>query len=184
MDSHTQRKSQRERLLADRSAAADRAEREQALRAQVGRWLAHAGCRALGFYWPIRGEPDLREVVGDWLRADAGRIAALPVISGDTLVFHAWTPEALMRAAEFGIPVPAHGRPVQPDCLLIPCVGFDARRYRLGYGGGYYDRTLAKLVPWPLTVGIAFESGRIDTLEPHAHDMQLDVVITDAAIDS
>jgi 5,10-methenyltetrahydrofolate synthetase len=87
-----------------------------------------------------------------------------------------------MRAAEFNIPVPAHGRPVQPDALLIPCVGFDAQRYRLGYGGGYYDRTLAQTVPWPLCVGIAFESGRLETIDRQPHDMQLDVVITDTGI--
>ncbi len=135
-------------------------------------------------YWGFTGRsgasPTCASVISQWLSADARRVASLPVITGDTLEFHVWTPEALMQAAEFGIPVPAHGRPVQPDCLLIPCVGFDARRYRLGYGGGYYDRTLAQTVPWPLCVGIAFESDRIDTLEPLPHDMQLDVVITDA----
>ena len=71
--------------------------------------------RALGFYWPIRSEPDLRGVVADWLEAGPHRVAALPVVSGDVLSFHAWTRDAPMRAAEFGIPVPAHGRPVQPD---------------------------------------------------------------------
>ena len=71
---------------------------------------------------------------------------------------------------------------MHPDALLIPCVGFDARRYRLGYGGGYYDRTLARMVPWPLTVGIAFECGRLDTIEPRPHDMQVDVVITEAGV--
>jgi len=180
LDSEAQRKSQRERLLAARLAATDRVEREPTLRKQVGEWLARADARVLGFYWPIRGEPDLREVIAQWLSADARRVAALPVITGNALEFHAWTPEALMQAAEFGIPVPAHGRPVHPDCLLIPCVGFDAHRYRLGYGGGYYDRTLAQTVPWPLCVGIAFESDRIDAFEPRPHDMQLDVVITDA----
>ncbi len=63
-----------------------------------------------------------------------------------------------MRAGDFGIPVPAQGRAVQPECLLIPCLGFDAKRFRLGYGGGYYDRTLAALIPFPLVVGIAFDA--------------------------
>jgi 5,10-methenyltetrahydrofolate synthetase len=86
-----------------------------------------------------------------------------------------------MRAGAYGIPVPAHGRSVQPDCLLVPCVGFDRARYRLGYGGGFYDRTLADLVPWPLTVGIAFEATRVESIGPASHDIQLDVVLTDAA---
>jgi 5,10-methenyltetrahydrofolate synthetase len=86
----------------------------------------------------------------------------------------------MVQAGAFGIPVPAHGRVVQPDCLLIPCVAFDNARHRLGYGGGYYDRTFASLVPWPLAVGIAFEALRVDSIDPQPHDMQLDVVLTDA----
>lgn len=158
----------------------ERAQRERELAAQVASWLTHADARALGFFWPIRGEPDLRTVVADWLQGDPHRVAALPVVNGDTLVFHAWAREAPMRAGDFGIPVPAQGRPVQPDAVLIPCVGFDSRRYRLGYGGGYYDRTLARMLPWPLVVGVAFECGRVETIEPRPHDMQVDVVLTEA----
>jgi len=161
----------------------DRGAREKALQERVAQWLSHSDTRALAFFWPIRGEPDLRNVVADWLERDAHHVAALPVVDGDGLAFHAWTRDAPMRAAEFGIPVPARGRPVQPDTLLIPCVGFDRQRYRLGYGGGYYDRTLARTLPWPLCVGIAFESGRLDSVDPRPHDMQLDAVITDAVID-
>lgn len=178
-----QRQSLRERLLAARGALTDRVAREQALRQHAADWLARADVRALAFYFPIRGEPDLREVVAGWLDADPRRVAALPVIAGDSLAFRTWTRDAPMRAAEYGVPVPAQGRPMQPDALLIPCVGVDAQRYRLGYGGGYYDRTLAQTVPWPLTVGIAFESARVASIDPQAHDMRLDVVITEAGID-
>lgn len=177
------RKLQRERLLAVRAALPDRESRERALRSHVAQWLSHSDTRALAFFWPIRGEPDLREVVADWLADASHRVAALPVVEGDGLAFHAWTRDAPMRAAEFGIPVPAHGRPVQPDTLLIPCVGYDGQRYRLGYGGGYYDRTLARTVPWPLCVGVAFAGTRIESVEPRPHDMQLDVVISDSGID-
>lgn len=176
------RKLQRERLLALRANLPDRVQCERELGARIADWLAHADARALGFYWPIRGEPDLRGVVADWLESGPRRVAALPVVLADALEFHAWTREASLQAGDFGIPVPAHGRPMHPDTLLIPCVGFDARRYRLGYGGGYYDRTLARMVPWPLTVGIAFECGRLDTIEPRPHDMQVDVVITEAGV--
>lgn len=162
---------------------ADRASSERALQQHVAEWLARAGVRAIAFYWPIRGEPDMRDVVADWLDADARRVAALPMVAGDVLAFRSWTRDAPMRAAEFGVPVPAQGRPVQPEALLIPCVGVDARRYRLGYGGGYYDRTLAQTVPWPLTVGIAFASARVASIAPEPHDMQLDAVITEAGID-
>ncbi|MGH6623597.1 MAG: 5-formyltetrahydrofolate cyclo-ligase [Burkholderiaceae bacterium] len=171
----------RRRLVTERAALADRAAREHALRQRVAHWLEHADARAVGFYWPIRGEPDVRAPIGAWLSADTSRVAALPVIVGSLLQFQAWSPEAPMRAGEFGIPVPARGRVVQPDCLLIPCLGFDEHKFRLGYGGGFYDRTLAALVPWPLAVGVAFECGKVPTIDPHAGDMALDTIITDEA---
>jgi 5-formyltetrahydrofolate cyclo-ligase len=180
LNSDSARRSLRAQLLQQRAALIDRPAREQALQQRVARWLTQAEVRAVAFYWPVRGEPDLRPVLAEWLGADASRVAGLPVINGDALEFHHWTFEAPMQAGEYGIPVPAHGRVVQPDCLFVPCVGFDARRHRLGYGSGYYDRTLASLVPWPLAVGIAFEVARVDSIEPQQHDMRLDVVLTDA----
>jgi 5-formyltetrahydrofolate cyclo-ligase len=181
LDSADARKLQRAHLLAVRNDLADRPAREAGLQRRVARWLAQADARVVGFYWPVRGEPDLRTPVAEWLAGDARRVAALPVIVGDALEFHQWGSDSLVQAGAFGIPVPAHGRVVQPDCLLIPCVGFDNTRHRLGYGGGYYDRTFATLVPWPLAVGIAFEPLRVDSIDPRPHDMQLDVVLTDAA---
>ena len=181
MDSADARKLQRAQLLAVRNDLADRPAREAGLQRRVASWLAQADARAVGFYWPVRGEPDLRSAVAEWLAGDARRVAALPVIVGDALEFHQWSPDGLVQAGAFGIPVPAHGRVVQPDCLLIPCVGFDNARHRLGYGGGYYDRTFASLVPWPLAVGIAFEATRVDSIDPQSHDMQLDVVLTEVA---
>jgi 5,10-methenyltetrahydrofolate synthetase len=178
LDNESSRKLQRAQLLAARLSP-DEAARERAVQQRVADWLARADVRALGFYFPIRGEPDLRDVVAAWLRADSRRVAALPVVVGLSLEFRAWTFDAPMQAGEFGIPVPAHGRAVQPDCLLVPCVGFDEARHRLGYGGGYYDRTLAGLVPWPLVVGIAYEATRVATIDPQPHDMKLDAVITD-----
>jgi 5-formyltetrahydrofolate cyclo-ligase len=176
------RKLQRERLIAARRALPDRVEREQTLCRHVAEWLASADARAVAFFWPIRGEPDLRAVMAAWLQAGDHRIAALPVVAGDVLQFHAWAPDAPMQAGAYGIPVPARGRPVQPDALLVPCVGVDAARTRLGYGGGYYDRTLATLVPWPLAVGIAFDCGRVASLNAQPHDLRLDALITESGV--
>lgn len=181
MDKDAARKLQRERALALRARLGDRAAKESALRARVSQWLARADVRAVGFFWPVRGEPDLREALAGWLAAEPHRLAALPVVAGETLEFHQWNPESLVQPGAFGIPVPAHGRVVQPDCLLIPCVAFDQARYRLGYGGGYYDRTYATLAPWPLAVGVAFEATRVESIDPQPHDMRLDVVLTDEA---
>ena len=182
LDNRAEKKLQRARLIELRATLADRGKLEAALQRRVSDWLHHADVRAVGFYFPIRGEPDLRAVIGDWLAADSRRVAALPVIDGDVLQFHAWTADSPMRAGDFGIPVPAQGRAVQPECLLIPCLGFDAMRFRLGYGGGYYDRTLTALIPFPLVVGIAFEAARLQTIHPLPHDTKMDVVITDAAV--
>jgi 5,10-methenyltetrahydrofolate synthetase len=181
LDSADARKRLRERLIGLRTALDDRPAKEAALQDRVRRWLAQADVRAVGFFWPVRGEPDLRGVVADWLAHDPRRVAGLPAVAGATLEFHGWTADSLMQAGAFGIPVPAHGRVMQPDCLLIPCVGFDADRYRLGYGGGYYDRTYESLQPWPLAVGIAFDAGRLASIGPQPHDVRLDVVLTDAA---
>ncbi|WP_042978163.1 5-formyltetrahydrofolate cyclo-ligase, partial [Burkholderia sp. AU4i] len=118
--------------------------------------------------------------------AGAGRRAALPVIGErhTPLEFHAWDTHTPMREGHHRIPEPASGIVVVPDLLLIPCVGFDPQRYRLGYGGGYYDRTLAA---WPgsqppVTVGIAYEACRVDALPAEAHDLALGWIVTDGAL--
>ena len=182
LDQQAGRKLQRAQLLEMRAALAHRQQLEAALQQRVADWLLSADVHALGFYFPIRGEPDLRTVVSTWLASDTRHVAALPVIVGRTLQFHAWTSDAPMQTSAFGIPVPAQGRVVQPECLLIPCVGFDEQRFRIGFGGGYYDRTLAELVPFPLVVGIAFEASRLPSIDPQPHDVRMDVVITDAAV--
>lgn len=177
-----QRRVLRARLLAARAAlpADARARREAALAARVAAWLAASPLQRLAFFWPIRDEPDLRATVSAWLAADPRRHAALPVIEGDTLAFAPWQPQAPMTAGRFDIPEPATTERVAPQLLLIPCVGVDAGRFRLGYGGGYYDRTLARLKYRPVTCGIAFDSARIDSIDPRPHDIRLDAVLTDA----
>ncbi|WP_322104865.1 5-formyltetrahydrofolate cyclo-ligase [Paraburkholderia sp. J41] len=141
----------------------------------------------IGFYWPLRGEYDARGLIAAWLAADPSRRAALPHIPERhaPLVFHAWTPEAPMRAGHHGIPEPESREAVMPDLLLVPCVGFDREGYRLGYGGGYYDRTLAAWpgAAQPATVGVAYEACRIadGVLAREAHDLPLDAVVTEAA---
>jgi 5,10-methenyltetrahydrofolate synthetase len=173
------RKLQREHLLALRAAQPPEAAARVATR--VAEWLDRAAPESLGFYWPVRGEPDLRAVVGAWLAADARRVAALPVIEGERMVFRAWTPATPMGRGAYGIAVPHGMELVVPAALLVPCVGYDAAGYRLGYGGGWYDRTLAATRPRPRTVGVAFEACRLASIAPEAHDVALDVVLSDGA---
>jgi 5-formyltetrahydrofolate cyclo-ligase len=179
------KKALRERLLEARFSAAAEASVNESLSRQVIDVLKRFEPARIGFYWPLRGEFDARKAIALWLSLDARREAALPVIpqKHEPLVFHAWAPDTPMQPGHHRIPEPASGRVVIPELLLIPCVGFDAEGYRLGYGGGYYDRTLAA---WPaeakpVTVGIAYEACRVDALDRETHDIPLDVIITDTA---
>lgn len=176
-------------LLATREAQreeADHAARNEALARRVMAAISAHPVSSIGFYWPVAGEFDARGTLAAWLALDVAREAALPVMveRHAPMRFHAWREHAPMKAGRYRIPVPLEERLVVPDLLLIPCVGFDAKRYRLGYGGGYYDRTLGA---WPVerkpvTIGVAFESGKCDALPHESHDMPLDAVVTESAI--
>lgn len=136
--------------------------------------------RIVAFCWPIKHEPDVRAAIPRW--AEQGVSAALPVVvrEGAPLAFRLWTPDTPLAADRYGIPTPTAGEFVQPDMLLLPLNGFDADGYRLGYGGGYFDRTLAALSPRPLAVGVGFEINRLPTIRPEAHDQRLDWLVTEA----
>lgn len=171
------RKLQRDHLL--RLRAAQPPEAAARIAAHVAGWLAQTAPASAGFYWPVRGEPDLRAVLAAWLAGDARRVAALPVIEGERMVFRVWLPGEPMGRGAYGIPVPHDTPAIQPAALLVPCLGFDAAGYRLGYGGGWYDRTLAALSPRPRTVGVAYEACRLASIAPEPHDVPLDAVLTD-----
>lgn len=141
----------------------------------------HAGA-VVAFCWPYKGELDARFAVRHW-RA-RGAVAALPEVMGreSPLRFRKWWPGAPMKAGVMGIPVPDGTDVVVPDIALVPMVGWDERGYRLGYGGGYFDATLAALVPRPVAIGLSQELFRLETIFPVAHDMAMDFVVTEAAI--
>lgn len=139
--------------------------------------------RVLAVYWPIRGEPDLRPLAADW-RAQ-GKTLALPVMGGPNggLFFCAWHDDADLAMGPFGIPVPVDRTPLEPDCLVMPCVAFTVARgkpWRLGYGAGYYDKTLAHR-PVP-AVGIAYDELATDQFEPNAMDAPLSLLVTPSRV--
>jgi len=136
--------------------------------------------QVVAFCWPIKHEPDVRAMVDRWLAA--GAQAALPVVVDEAapLAFRAWRSDTPLIADRYGIPTPTSGDFVHPDLILLPLNGFDAAGYRLGYGGGYFDRTLAALRPRPLAVGVGFEINRVDSIRPEAHDQRLDWIVTEA----
>ena len=136
--------------------------------------------RIVAFCWPIKHEPDVRAVVERWTAS--GAMAALPVVVAEDapLAFRVWTKETRLEPDRYGIPTPMAGDFVLPDLILLPLNGFDAAGYRLGYGGGYFDRTLAALSPRPLAVGVGFEINRLDSIRPESHDQRLDWIVTEA----
>ena len=135
--------------------------------------------RVAAFCWPIKHEPDVRPLLANWRSADVR--AALPVVvaESEALRFREWSPDSRLEADRYGIPTPTAGEWLTPDLILLPLNGFDGAGYRLGYGGGYFDRTLAALSPRPLAVGVGFEINRIASIRPAAHDQRLDWIITE-----
>ncbi len=146
--------------------------------AQVVAWWRLRQVGSVGVYWPLAGEPDLRATYAEL--AKAGVQLCLPVVMerDAPLSFVEWTPGEPMIPDEMGVQVPAELRFVaRPPALLIPCLGFNDEGYRLGYGGGYYDRTLEQS-PRPHTLGIAYSNQQ--AVFPHApHDVALDVIVTE-----
>ncbi len=141
--------------------------------------LQHA---KLGIYWPIRSEYDPRFVAAA-LR-NGGALIGMPVVvgAGRPLIFREWRPGVEMLMGALDIPYPAATAEVTPDACLVPPVGFDALGFRLGYGAGFFDRTLAASHPRPLAIGVAFECARIDTIYPQPHDIALDFIVTEAGM--
>jgi len=178
-DNTARRRALRQEMVARRAALSDG--EHAALSACI---VAHAlGALArpsvAAFCWPIRHEPDVRGLLVRWTAA--GSRAALPVVIAEDapLRFREWTPDVRLAADRYGIPTPTAGDWLTPDLILLPLNGFDGAGYRLGYGGGYFDRTLAVLAPRPLAVGVGFEINRIDSIRPEAHDQRLDWIVTE-----
>lgn len=179
-DSTAWRRALRRDMVARRAALS--AAEHDALSARIVAHLqaALAVPQCVAFCWPIKHEPDVRALVELWVAA--GARAALPVVLAPDrpLAFREWQATTPLLADRYGIPTPTAGDWLQPDLILLPLNGFDAAAYRLGYGGGYFDRTLAALSPRPLAVGVGFEINRLASIRPEPHDQRLDWIVTEA----
>lgn len=173
---------QREEKVAARLAmpAAEHARASAAIETRVAELLSGHPAGSIAFCWPMRGEFDCRPLVTRLLAA--GWRACQPVVAAPAapMVFRHWAPDSPMTVDRHGIPIPATEECAAPDVVLLPLVAFDGEGYRLGYGGGYFDRTLAMLAPRPLAIGVGFELARIDSVRPEAHDIRLDAIVTEA----
>jgi 5,10-methenyltetrahydrofolate synthetase len=178
------KKTLRRQLQAERMNLIDRHQRSMQLQEVLRVWLVGRRERTIGAYWPIKGEFDALPALYRWSEADATRRIGLPVADKvhKTLSFHVWYPGCPMEEDAYGIPKPRDTEVIVPTLLFVPCVGYGAGGYRLGYGGGFYDRTLALLEPRPATVGVAYSHGWVPWLTAEAHDVPLDAILTDEGL--
>jgi 5-formyltetrahydrofolate cyclo-ligase len=175
------RRGERERLLALRQGLAAEARRRLGARIEASLREAIAERPGiLGVYWPFRAEFDPRPLI-DWAVAQ-GRGVALPVVvdKKGPLEYRAWRPGEALVDGVWNIPVPEKRDVVTPAIVLAPLVGFDRACYRLGYGGGYFDRTLAALVPRPFAIGVGYDLQALETIHPQPFDVPMDVIVTES----
>jgi 5-formyltetrahydrofolate cyclo-ligase len=178
------RRSTREALIAARLALSPAT--LQSYRERIDRHISSGfpdiAAGIVAFCWPYRNEFDAR-FLARRLR-EQGAVTALPVVVAPRtpLVFRAWQPGVKLALGVYDIPYPAEGPPVTPRTVLLPMNGFDAAGYRLGYGGGFFDRTLAALAHRPRVIGIAYELARIPTIHPQSWDIPVDFVVTERAV--
>jgi 5,10-methenyltetrahydrofolate synthetase len=174
----------RGRLVAAREAlpAGLHAQLSRKMERHLGALLDALNPAVLAFCWPFRGEFDARPLVAQ--RLGRGLRACLPVVAGNDapLAFRAWTPQSDMVEDRYGIHIPARGESLRPDVILMPLNAFDEAGYRLGYGGGYFDRSLAALAPRPRAIGVGFELARVSSIRPQDHDLPMDCIVTEAGI--
>ena len=184
------KKTQRQELIEQRLNMPDRLVRADLLQRVMRIWLVGRTDTMIGAYWPIKGEFDPLPALHRWkedgelLEESQRRRIGLPVVDREkkTLQFHAWYPGCPMEEDAYNIPKPKDTEVIVPTLLFVPCVGYGAGGYRLGYGGGFYDRTLAELRPMPFTVGLGFAQGFLPDLEPEAHDVPLDAILNENGV--
>jgi 5,10-methenyltetrahydrofolate synthetase len=175
------RKGERARLISARVAIPD--ETREAWTARIIASLEPIVMAVEGpvsFYWPFRGEPNLRPLMRRMVAA--GKIVALPVVlqQRQPLEFRPWTPGCEMELGVWNIPIPDTREHVTPRLLLAPVVGVDPQSYRLGYGGGFFDRTLAVLRGPMTVIGIGYDCQAIETIHPLSHDIPMDRIATES----
>jgi 5-formyltetrahydrofolate cyclo-ligase len=185
-----EKKALRKALLDARAHLPDRLHRAELLLRVMRVWLVGREDTTIGAYWPIKGEFDPLPALHRWKEdgelndiAQRRRIA-LPVVNKahKTMTFHVWYPGCPMEEDAYGIPKPKDTEVIVPTLLFVPCVGYGPGGFRLGYGGGFYDRTLAALRPKPFTVGLGYTNGWLPEMEPEPHDVPLDALLNDNGV--
>jgi 5-formyltetrahydrofolate cyclo-ligase len=181
------RASLRTKLIAARQALPHRLELAVELQRMLRAWLAGRSEKSIGAYWPIKGEFDPLPAVYRWTEgAPEGvtRQVGLPVVDklAGSLAFHAWYPGCPTELDAYDIPKPKGTEQFAPDMLLLPCLGYGPAGVRLGYGGGFYERTIKSLQPRPLTVGLAYAHSFQPMLRAEPDSLTMDVMITEDGV--
>jgi len=182
-----ERSALREKLIAARQALPDRLERAVQLQSVLRAWLVSRREPSVGAYWPIKGEFDPLPALFRWSEGGpegAPRRIGLPVVDKEngSLEFQVWFPGCPMELDAYDIPKPKDTDVFQPRILLLPCVGYGPGGVRLGYGGGFYSRTLSTLEPRPLTVGVGYSHGFLPLLRARPDDLLLDAMLTEDGV--
>jgi len=174
----------RHKLIHDRLNLPHRLALAEQLQEVLRVWLVSRPETTIGAYWPIKGEFDPLPALYRWSESDPERRIGLPVVdkAHGTLRFQVWFPGCPMEDDAYGIPKPKDTEVFQPQLLVVPCVGFGPCGLRLGYGGGFMDRTLASLVPRPATVGVGYAHAFVPLLKAEPHDMPLQAMITEEGV--
>ena len=178
------RRTQRERLIRERSLL-DPATLER-WRHRIDGFLERSfpglAGRRVALCWPIKNEYDVRHFAKT-LRA-RGSLTALPVVVApkQPLLFREWHPGVELAKGALDIPYPINSPLVEPEAVLLPMNGWDPQGYRLGYGAGFFDRTLASLAKRPVVIGISYEQARLDSIHPQAWDIPVDYLVTERGV--
>jgi len=180
----TWRKTERERLITARASldAQTLEHFRQRIDAHLARSFPGLASAKLAFCWPVKGEYDARHLVRT-LR-ERGALTALPVVVApkQPLIFREWHPGVEMAIGPLDIPYPTKSPQVVPDAVLLPMNGWDNAGYRLGYGGGFFDRTLMNSSKKPAVIGISYELARMQTIHPQSWDIPVDWVVTEIGV--
>jgi 5-formyltetrahydrofolate cyclo-ligase len=178
------RKETRERLVAARAALPSATLDSWRRRIDEYLELSFPGLarRRLAFCWPIKGEYDARHFARTM--RDRGALTLLPVVVAprQPLVFREWHPGVALATGALGIAYPASSPEHVPEAVLLPMNGWDAQGYRLGYGAGFFDRTLANLAKRPVVIGVSYEMAKLDTIQPQPWDIPMDYVVTERGV--
>lgn len=171
-------------LALRKTIAAEHPELEREIGKVLVAWLeSRPEIRAVGLYMPIRNEPNLVPDFLKWLVEDSARSLALPFIEAGAMHYCRWRPGEAMELGAFRILVPKSRVVIWPDLVIGPCVGFTSAGYRLGYGGGWFDRMLSTVRPRPETMAVSYEVGCADgRMEPEPHDVAFDWIATERGV--